>query len=338
MIRQPEYVGIDLHRRRSVVVRKDHDGRVIDTVRIDNDPVALAAAVGAAGPDARVVMEATYGWYWAADVIADSGGCLHLAHPLGNDWGNRRVKNDVRDAEDLADLLRLGRLAEAWIAPTEVRELRELTRYRLKLRQLRTSLRCQVHSVFGKEGIAVPMSDLFGKAGRQLLESAPLGRAYAVRVESCRDLLEMCDREMAMVEREIAKVLDGHVGYRAVQTIGGVGPILAAVFVAEIGDVTRFPRPAHLASWAGLTPQHRESDTKVHRGHITKQGPKLVRWAAIEAVCRNRGPSAIRAHWRNVAERRGLMIGRVAAARKLLGLVYYGLRDGEVRCLNPGRD
>ena len=55
---------------------------------------------------------------------------MHLAHPLGNNWGNRRVKNDLRDAEDLADLFRLGRLAEAWIAPPEVRELRELVRYR----------------------------------------------------------------------------------------------------------------------------------------------------------------------------------------------------------------
>ena len=58
---------------------------------------------------------------------------MHLAHPLGNNWGNRRVKNDLRDAEDLVDLLRLGRLAEAWIAPPEVRELRELVRYRHKL-------------------------------------------------------------------------------------------------------------------------------------------------------------------------------------------------------------
>ena len=65
-----------------------------------------------------------------------------------------------------------------------------------------------------------------------------------------------------------------------------VGPILAAVFVAEIGDITRFRRPAQLACWAGLTPNHHESDTTVHRGRITKQGSRLVRWAAVEAVQR----------------------------------------------------
>lgn len=133
MIRQPEYVGIDLHRRRSVIVRQDHDAKVLETVRIDNDPLALAAAIADAGPHPEVVVEATGGWYWAADGIEDCGARLHLSHPKGNDWGHQRVQNDVRDAEDLADLLRLGRLAEAWVALKEIRELRELTRYRLKV-------------------------------------------------------------------------------------------------------------------------------------------------------------------------------------------------------------
>ena len=57
------------------------------------------------------------GWYWAADVLKECGATVHLAHPLGNNWGHRRVKNDERDATDLVDLLRMGRLAEAWIAP-----------------------------------------------------------------------------------------------------------------------------------------------------------------------------------------------------------------------------
>ena len=74
----------------------------------------------AAGEHPEVVLEACYGWYWATDLLEELGCKVHLAHPLGNNWGNRRVKNDTRDAEDLADLLRLGRLAEAWIAPPEV--------------------------------------------------------------------------------------------------------------------------------------------------------------------------------------------------------------------------
>jgi transposase len=125
-----EYVGVDLHRRRSVIVRKDHDGELVETVQIVNDPIALAEVIARAGEAPEVVLEATYGWYWAADVLAECGANVHLAHPLGNNWGNRRVKNDDRDATDLIDLLRLGRLAEAYIAPPGLRELRELVRHR----------------------------------------------------------------------------------------------------------------------------------------------------------------------------------------------------------------
>ena len=109
--------------------------------------------------------------------------------------------------------------------------------------------------------------------------------------------------------------------------------MLAAVFVAEIGDVHRFPGPAQLASWAGLTPKHHESDTHVHRGRITKQGSRLVRWAAIESVqALGPGTGAGRLK-RRVGDRRGRNIGKTAAARQQVGYVYYALRDGHVRAL-----
>jgi transposase len=330
---QTQYVGIDLHRRRSVIVRRNDAGQTLETVRIDNDPVALAAELAKAGEHPEVILEATYGWYWAADVIKECGGNVHLAHPLGNNWGHRRVKNDERDATDLVDLLRMGRLAEAWVAPPPQRELRELVRYRAKLVHLRSNLKAQVHAVLAKEGVAVPMSDLFGVAGRVLLDQVHLADAYRTRVNSLRDLIEHIDREIELVENQVAPIFAGDLGYQAVQAIPGVGPVLAAIFVAEIGDISRFTSARHLSSWAGLTPTHHESDEKVHRGHITKQGSRLVRWAAVEAVVRQRGDTPIRRHHRNVGERRGTKIGRVAAARKLLIYVYYALRDGEIRCL-----
>jgi transposase len=198
---------------------------------------------------------------------------------------------------------------------------------------LRTGLKAQVHAVLAKEGVRVPMSDLFGVAGQQLLDTCPLGDAYAVRVESLRELIELVGREITMLQGRVDDWLADDAGFHAVQAIPGVGPVLAAVFVAEIGDVSRFPTARHLASWAGLTPSHHESDTTVHRGHITKQGSRLVRWAAVEAVQRQRGANPVRALRHRVSDRRGKNIGRVAAARKLVTLVYYGLRDGQIRCL-----
>ena len=116
-----EYVGIDLHRRRSVIVRVDRDGRHLSTVRLPNDPVEVMAAVNAAGPNPEVVVEATFGWYWLVDLLQANGCVVHLASPSGLNWGNRRVKNDERDALDLVKKLRLGELPEAWIAPPEIR-------------------------------------------------------------------------------------------------------------------------------------------------------------------------------------------------------------------------
>jgi transposase len=153
-----------------------------------------------------------------------------------------------------------------------------------------------------------------------------------------RDLIAAYTRDIVSLDRRIHTALKDDAGYSAIQVIHGVGPVLAAVFVAEIGDVTRFPSPDRLCSWAGLTPKHRESDTKVRRGSITKQGSKLVRWAAVEAISRNHGSGKIKADYHRIAERRGRNIGRVAAARRVLRLVYYGLRDGEIRCLTQAKE
>ncbi len=178
----------------------------------------------------------------------------------------------------------------------------------------------------------VPVSDLFGVGGQRLLDEVPLGRAYTIGVESLRDLIEIYDREIDMAAREVNTALAGHTGWNAIQAIPGVGPVLGAVFVAEIGEVERFPTARHLCSWSGLTPTHRESDTTVIKGPIPKQGSKLVRWAAVEAA--QKTGDFLRSDFRRIAQRRNnTKIARVAVARKIVTLVYYGLRDGDIRCL-----
>jgi transposase len=151
-------------------------------------------------------------------------------------------------------------------------------------------------------------------------------------VLSLRRLIDAYTFEIDILAKRLTAALKPHRGFQAIQAIPGVGPVLAAVFVAEIGDVTRFPGPQQLSSWAGMTPRHRESDTKVHRGRITKQGNRLVRWAAVEAVQKLHG-GAIGATRTRLTDKRGANIAKVAAARKLLTLVYYGLRDGRIRSL-----
>jgi transposase len=186
-----------------------------------------------------------------------SGGCwklqrvrlhqaeVHLAHPLGvKGFAYRRVKNDERDAAGLADLLRMGRLPEAWIAPHPVRELRELTRCRHKLARARTSCKDQVHAVLAKLGIPVTCSDIFGVWGSTWLDGLPLPQPYAGKVASLRKLAGELTAEVAMLEAAIADLLAHRDGYHAIRALPGIGPVLAAVLVAEIGDITgSLPRP-----------------------------------------------------------------------------------------------
>jgi transposase len=333
-----QVVGMDLHRRRSVLVRMTEDGRRLGTARITNSPQELRRELARAGKSPRVVLEATYGWYWAADTLAAAGAEVHLAHPLGvKAFSYRRVKNDERDAADLADLLRMGRLPEAWIAPAEVRELRELTRYRQKLVGLRTSCKDQVHAVLAKLGVPVTCSDIFGVAGSAWLDGLRLPQPYAGKVTSLRQLAGELSAAITMLSAVIADLLAGDRGYQVIQQLPGIGPVLAAVIIAEIGDVHRFKNAGQLCSWAGLTPRHRESDIKITRGHVTKQGSRVLRWALIEAIQRVPRDSVTGSVKDAIIARRGKQarnIAKVAAARRLLILVFYGLRDGQIRCLS----
>ena len=149
------YVGIDLHRRRSVIYTMDADGERLDCVRIANDPWVLLEEVAKAGADAEVVIEATYGWYWAVDLLPATPGsaciCRIRRATTGGTVGSRTTNATPVIWRTCCGL---GRLAEAWIAPPAIRELRELVRYRAKLVQLRSGLKAQVHAVMAKEGCA----------------------------------------------------------------------------------------------------------------------------------------------------------------------------------------
>jgi transposase len=330
-----QFVGIDLHRRRSVIVRTTAAGEVLESVRIVNDVDRLTGVIARAGEAPEVVLEATYGWYWAVDALQAAGANVHLAHPLGvKAFEYRRVKNDLRDATDLADLLRMGRLPQAWIAPPVTRELRELVRHRAKLVGLRSHCKAEIHAVLAKCGVQVLASDLFGTVGTAVLDGLDLPAPYAARIASLRRLIDLLDFEIGVFAGLTRARLAADPGYTAVQQIPGIGPILGAVFVAEIGDIGRFPAPEKLTCWAGLTPRHRESDTHVHRGRITKQGSRLIRWAAVESVQILPATTPVGQLRDRIAARRGRNIAIVAAARRQLEFVYYALRDHHVRALH----
>jgi transposase len=171
-------------------------------------------------------------------------------------------------------------------------------------------------------------------AGREFLSGLELREPPRRRLESLLSLVGDLDREIEATTREIDSRArrDERVG--VLTQIRGVGPYTAMLVIAEVGDVSRFQSARRLCAWAGLTPMIRSSDGKARLGHITRQGSRPLRWAMVEAAQKTAlGGGPLRESFERIAKRRGRKVAEVALARKILTLCFYGLRDGEIRCL-----
>jgi len=323
------YLGVDLHRKVSHVVALDEAGNVTLSRRLVNDPAEFRRVFGELEPEPiEVAFEATYGWGWFADLLADAGVAAHMAHPLATKAiGAGRVKNDAIDARTLAHLLRTNLLPEAWIAPPEVREARRLVRMRASLVRVRSRLKCQVHAICADLGLPIEVSDLFGVRGRELLESLALPAVTAGRLDANLRLIDALGGEIRLADREIVRHFRADPRIRRLTPIPGIGFLTAAMIVAEVGDVGRFGTPNRLCSWAGLTPTERSSADHTQRGHISKQGSRWLRWAMVEAAVAAARGHSLQRFFGPIKERRGTKIARVALARRLLSLAFYALRD-----------
>jgi transposase len=151
---------IDLHRKRSHVAAVDERGAQVLSRRIVNDADVFEEVVVELEEEAKFALEATYGWEWLAQLLEDRGCELHLAHPLRTTAiASARVKTDAVDARTLAQLLRADLLPEAYIAPRELRDLRDLLRQRVVLTHMRTALKNRVHALIARHGIQRQHSD-----------------------------------------------------------------------------------------------------------------------------------------------------------------------------------
>jgi len=232
------------------------------------------------GDDAEIALEATYGWEWLADLLEEAGYDLHLSHPLRTKAiAAARVKTDAVDARTLAHLLRADLLPEAYIAPRELRDLRDLLRHRVALTRMRSALKHRVAAVLAKNGVQPAYGDLFGPGGRRFLAELPLREPPRRRLDSLLALIDAFDGEIEQTSREIDARASEDPYVEVLCQIRGVGRYIAMLVIAEVGDITRFASARHLCAWAGLTPTVRSSDRRTRLGHISGQGSPALRWA-----------------------------------------------------------
>ena len=323
------YIGVDLHRNKSQVAAIDQEGRLVLNRKVRTGPAEMQLLIDELRPQAiEVAFEATFGWGWFADLLAELGIPAHMAHPLATKAiSSARVKNDAVDAKTLAHLPRTNLLPEGWIAPPEVREARRLVRMRSGLVRLRAKLKAQVHALLGEHGIQPDVVDLFSNKGRGLLRELQLPPISRSRLDTCLRLIDEFSLEIVIAEREIYQTIREDERVPRLLPIPGIGPIIAATILSEIGDMSRFSSPDKLCAWAGLTPKEHSSADNVRRGHISKQASRWLRWVMVEAAVHAFRDVELRQLFLRIARRRGAKIARVAVARRLLTLVYYALRS-----------
>lgn len=328
---QEHFIGVDFHKETTVVTRLRKDGsRAGKTQTFASTREGLTNFRDSCTPQDHVVVEATYHWALFADVFEEFEGELVLAHPAMNRLiAESRNKNDKVDSKVLADLLRTDFLARAWIAPREVRDARELLRYRCSLVRIQSALKNRVRVLLAKAGRNLEASDVFGTGAMIELEEMDLGATRNGMIKGYLQLARQLSDVIGQSEKEIKERVKKSPEAELVDSIRGFGPLAALTVVSEIGDITRFSRAAKLVSYAGLAPTNRQSGGVLRHGPITKQGSPWLRWILIEATQHAvSGYAQLAAlHQRVTANQGGRKnAGRIAVARQLLVSIYHMLK------------
>lgn len=326
-----EYIGVDLGKRKAVVVKKDRRGKVTGKATLAVSEAALTKYFSKQDPNSEVVVEASGNWMYLYETIEKYTPQVVLAHPLKTRAiAEARIKTDTIDATTLAELLRLDGIPKAYIPPREVRDVRELLRYRAALVSLRMGLKNKVHAVLTKNGIECGWSNVLGKKSRQWLKTLPLRPCYRQEVDGYVKVGEVLTALIAEITTTIKELVEANPQARLLMTVPGVSYYSALLILSEIGEVSRFPDARHLCSYAGLVPSVYSSGSKSFHGRITKQGSRWLRWICVEiSIHAANGDGRFQSVYRRICRRRGLATAKVAVARKILTVIYAMLKNNQ---------
>src|SRR5215831_19947145 len=284
------YVGVDIHKRYSVLVAVDERGRELRRSRINgNEAAGFAQFFSSLEGPSKAVVEACWNWGRIHDLLQeiDSVEEVVLAHPLKTRLiADAQIKTDALDAKALATLLRGDLIARAYAPAKATRARKELLRQRLYWARLRTRIRNRIHALVDRQReLNMPQcSDLFGRKGLIALNKLVLSEPDATLLREQLDLLAVIQNQIKLQEARIVEFNNQDEATARLQTIPGMGKILAAVAAAEIDCIERFSTAAKLCAYAGLVPQTHASGGKVYQGPLLKSRNKWLQWAFIEAA------------------------------------------------------
>jgi transposase len=324
-------IGLDVHRDFCEVAIAEA-GEVRSAGRIETTPATLELFAQSLCASDRVVLEVTGNAWEIARILEPHVGEVLVVHPGDTGIRQARAKTDRLDARALAQLLAAGSLDGLWMPDEQTRALRRRLARRSQLVRARTRAKNECHAALVRRLIKKPaVSDLFGLAGREWLREVELPVEERETVDGCLRQIEFLDQEIAEVEKQVARDALISPQIKRLMTVPGVNVIVAATFLAAVGDVGRFPGQRQLVGYLGLDPRVRQSgNSPATHGRISKQGSASARHALVEAawsVVRQPGP--LHAFYLRIRARRGHQVAVVAAARKLACLFWCMLTRGE---------
>lgn len=336
-----EIIAFDSHKRYTLASVETKDGKPVKEERINHRRGEICRFLANCQRGSPVAIETIGNWYWIIDEIEQAGMQPRLVHARKAKLMLGCInKTDKLDVRGLNKLQRTGTLPTVWIPPGDLRDKRELPRTRMVFGRQRTRLKNRIQSVLAKYGLQAEfedISDTFGKMGRQqiavCLKQLPPQTRYTTR--ALLRQLDAVEAEIGRIEKQMAKVFELTKQVELLQTMPGVGPILAVVIAQEVGEVNRFGSAAQLASYAGTTPRVHASGDKVRFGRLRPDVNRYLKWAFSEAgnsvmVNRERYPGRYAVGLYNrVRRRRGHATAIGAVARHLAESTYWILTKNE---------
>lgn len=329
------FVGIDIHKRYSVCVAQDEQGRKLGVRRINGNTVSgFAQFFESLGGESKVVMEACWNWGKIHDLVEELPAVAEvvLANPLKTRLiASAQIKTDKIDASALATLLRGNLIAGSHIPEKAVRRRKETLRQRLYWARMRTRIRNRVHILLERQPhLELPQcSDLFGVRGMAHLRNLQLSEPDCTLLHEDLALMELLNRQMKDQEKRIAAESRPDESTALIQSIPGLGPILASLIAAEIDGIGRFADAAHLCAFAGLAPTTYASGDHFHHGGLLWACNKWLQWAFIEGAWVAVGCSpyfgGFYRHHRDRGKKANTAITIVA--RRMCHIVYHLLRE-----------
>jgi transposase len=324
-------VALDVHRDFCEVAIVA-EGRLRSAGRIQTRPEALELFAQSLDPRDWVTLEVTGNAWAIARILEAHVARVIVVSPTDTGIRQARAKTDRLDARTLARLLWAGELDGVWNPDERVRVMRRRLARRAQLVRARSRVKNEIHAVLMRclKG-RPPAADLFGIKGRAWLTDQQLPVCERETVDAGLRQVDFLDAEIARVEQHIAADALSWPEVKRLMTVPGVNVIVAATFMAAVGDIRRFPDRRKLTAYLGLDPKVRQSGAgPANHGHISKQGSNSARHALVEACWSTvRQPGPIAAFYARIRARRGHSIAIVASARKLACLFWCLLTRGE---------